>query len=195
VICCAGDGDAYAEGLDHLIFAAKRNVDLKVLIHNNRVYGLTTGQYTPTSPLGFRGRSTPKGTVEPAFNPLELVLASGGTHVARGYTRKQPQLKALIREAIGHRGFSFVDVLQICATYNDIHDMYDRLTYPLSGHNSSDFDAACRKIREWDYNRESPIPLGTFYSVERPTFEERFRVTPQSPAEREAALHRHLQEA
>jgi 2-oxoglutarate ferredoxin oxidoreductase subunit beta len=86
-------------------------------------------------------------------------------------------------------------VLQICATYNDIHDMYDRLTYPLSGHNSADFDAACQKIREWDYNRESPIPLGTFYSVERPTFEERFRVTPQSPAEREAALRRHLQEA
>jgi len=192
VVCCAGDGDAYAEGLDHLIFAAKRNVNLTVLIHDNRVYGLTTGQYTPTSPLGFHGRSTPKGTVEPAFNPLELVLASGGTHVARGYTRKQPQLKALIREAIGHRGFSFVDVLQICATYNDIHEMYDRLTYPLSGHNPADFDAACRKIREWDYNRESPIPLGTFYSVDRPTFEERFRVTPQSPAAREAAFRRHL---
>jgi 2-oxoglutarate ferredoxin oxidoreductase subunit beta len=194
VICCAGDGDAYAEGLDHLIFAAKRNVNLTVLIHDNRVYGLTTGQYTPTSPLGFRGRSTPKGTVEPAFNPLELVLASGGTHVARGYTRKQPQLKALIREAMGHRGFSFVDVLQICATYNDIHEMYDRLTYPLSGHNPADFDAACLKIREWDYNREAPIALGTFYSVERPTFEERFRITPQSPAEREAALARHLGE-
>jgi 2-oxoglutarate ferredoxin oxidoreductase subunit beta len=195
VVCCAGDGDAYAEGLDHLIFAAKRNINLTVIIHNNRVYGLTTGQYTPTSPLGFRGRSTPKGTVEAAFNPLELVLASGGTFLARGYTRKQTMLQTLIREAIRHRGFSFMDVLQICATYNDIHEMYDRLTYSLEGHNPGDFDAACRKIREWDYNREAPIALGTFYSVEEPSFEERFRLTPQTPAEREAAIRAHLEEA
>jgi 2-oxoglutarate/2-oxoacid ferredoxin oxidoreductase subunit beta len=194
VICCEGDGDAYAEGLDHLIFAVKRNINLTAIIHNNRVYGLTTGQYTPTSPLGFRGRSTPKGTVEKAFNPLELVLAGGGTHVARGYTRQQPLLKTLIREAIRHRGFSFIDVLQICATYNDIHEMYDRLTYSLEGHNPGDFDAAFRKIREWDYNREAPIALGTFYSVEEPSFEERFRLTPQTPAEREAAIRSHLEE-
>ena len=195
VVCCAGDGDAYAEGLDHLIFAAKRNINLTVIIHNNRVYGLTTGQYTPTSPLGFRGRSTPKGTVEAAFNPLELVLASGGTFLARGYTRKQPMLQTLIRGAIRPRGFSFIDVLQICATYNDIHEMYDRLTYSLEGHNPGDFDAACRKIREWDYNREAPIALGTFYSVDEPSFEERFRLTPQTPAEREAAIRAHLEEA
>jgi len=195
VVCCAGDGDAYAEGLDHLIFAAKRNINLTVIIHNNRVYGLTTGQYTPTSPLGFRGRSTPKGTVEAAFNPLELVLASGGTFLARGYTRKQPMLQTLIRGAIRHRGFSFIDVLQICATYNDIHEMYDRLTYSLEGHNPGDFDAACRKIREWDYNREAPIALGTFYSVDKLSFEERFRLTPQTPAEREAAIRAHLEEA
>lgn len=192
VICCAGDGDAYAEGLDHLIFAAKRNIDLTMIIHDNRVYGLTTGQYTPTSPLGFRGRSTPGGTVEKAFNPLELVLASGGTHVARGYTRQQPGLKALIREAIRHRGFSFIDVLQICATYNDPHEQYDRLAYPLQGHDPRDYEAACRKIREWDYNREAPIALGTFYSVEEPSFEQRFRRTPQAPAERDAAIRSFL---
>src|SRR3989338_10004173 len=69
VIGFAGDGDAYGEGLEHLIFAAKRNIDITMLIHNNRVYGLTTGQYTPTSPLGFRGRSTPEGTKELPINP------------------------------------------------------------------------------------------------------------------------------
>ena len=79
VICCAGDGDTYAEGLDHLIFAAKRNIDITLVVHNNRVYGLTTGQYTPTSPLGFAGKSTPQGTVEYPLNPVELVLASGAT--------------------------------------------------------------------------------------------------------------------
>jgi len=85
VICSAGDGDAYAEGLDHLIFAAKRNVDITVIIHDNRVYGLTTGQYTPTSPPGFSGKSTPDGTHEDPFNPLELMLASGATFIARSY--------------------------------------------------------------------------------------------------------------
>ena len=94
VICCAGDGDAYAEGLDHLIFAAKRNIDITMIVHNNRVYGLTTGQYTPTSPLGFKGKSTPAGTTEYPFNPLELMLASGATYIARGYTRKMPQARA-----------------------------------------------------------------------------------------------------
>src|SRR5512136_1932130 len=117
VICCAGDGDCYAEGLDHLIFAAKRNADITVIVHNNRVYGLTTGQYTPTSPLGFRGRSTPGGTTELPINPLELMLASGATFVARGYTRKMEQLRSLVTQGLLHRGFSFIDVLQICATY------------------------------------------------------------------------------
>src|SRR5512136_2460358 len=102
VICCAGDGDCYAEGLDHLIFGAKRNIDITVIIHNNRVYGLTTGQYTPTSPLGFRGRSTPEGTPEEPFNPLTLMLASGATFIARGTSRGMELLKRLIRGAITH---------------------------------------------------------------------------------------------
>ena len=79
VIVFSGDGDAYGEGLEHLVFAAKRNIDITVIVHNNRVYGLTTGQYTPTSPLGFKGRSTPQGTKERPLNPLELMLASGST--------------------------------------------------------------------------------------------------------------------
>ena len=89
VICFAGDGDAYAEGLDHTIFGAKRNVDITVFVHDNRVYGLTTGQYTPTSPAGFRGRSTPAGSVEMPLNPLELMLTSGATFVARAYTQEK----------------------------------------------------------------------------------------------------------
>ncbi|MDD5418431.1 MAG: thiamine pyrophosphate-dependent enzyme, partial [Methanomicrobiaceae archaeon] len=79
VICHVGDGDAYAEGLDHLVFAAKRNADITVIVHDNRVYGLTTGQYTPTSPAGFKGRSTPEGVPGHPINPLELMLASGAT--------------------------------------------------------------------------------------------------------------------
>lgn len=170
VICCAGDGDCYAEGLDHLVFAAKRNIDLTLIVHNNRVYGLTTGQYTPTSPRGFRGKSTPSGTLENPFNPLELMLASGATSVARGYSKKMDHLRTLIREGIGHRGFAFIDVLQICATFFPAADYYTPRVYEMTGHDRSDFSAACAKAREWDYNGDAPIALGTFYQKASPVF-------------------------
>ncbi|HTY14637.1 MAG TPA: thiamine pyrophosphate-dependent enzyme [Methanoregulaceae archaeon] len=173
VICCAGDGDCYAEGLDHLIFAAKRNIGITVLVHNNRVYGLTTGQYTPTSPLGFRGKSTPAGTVELPFNPLEIMLSSGATFIARGYTRRPDQLKMLVSDAVAHHGFSFVDVLQICATYNNMTDYYNSHVYELGDHDTSNFNDACEKAREWDYNTDSGIGLGIFFQKSAPTFEER----------------------
>jgi 2-oxoglutarate ferredoxin oxidoreductase subunit beta len=173
VICCVGDGDAYAEGLDHLIFAAKRNIDITVLVHNNRVYGLTTGQYTPTSPLGFRGRSTPAGTAEFPLNPLELMLASGATYIARGYTRKMDQLKQLIAGGIGHKGFACIDILQICATFFNMTEYYNAHIYDLPADDKSDFLLACTKAREWDYNSEKPIALGLFYRQVFPTFEDR----------------------
>lgn len=171
VICCAGDGDCYAEGLDHLLFTAKRNIDLTVIVHNNRVYGLTTGQYTPTSPRGFKGKSTPSGTQEDPFNPVELMLASGATYVARGYSKKMDQLRMLIREGIDHKGFAFIDVLQICATFFAAADYYSPRVYDLEGHDSTDFEAACAKAREWDYSSDTPIPLGTFYRKDSPLFE------------------------
>jgi 2-oxoglutarate/2-oxoacid ferredoxin oxidoreductase subunit beta len=174
VICCAGDGDTYAEGLDHLIFAAKRNIDLTMIVHNNRVYGLTTGQYTPTSPLGFKGKSTPAGTAEYPFNPLELMLASGATYIARGYTRKMPQLATLIRQGIAHKGFAFIDVLQICASFFNMTGYYQSRVYDLAGHDPSDFDQACKKAREWDYNKDAPIALGVFYERVLPAFGDRF---------------------
>jgi 2-oxoglutarate ferredoxin oxidoreductase subunit beta len=184
VICCAGDGDTYAEGLDHLIFAAKRNIDLTMIVHNNRVYGLTTGQYTPTSPLGFKGKSTPAGTTEYPFNPLELMLASGATYIARGYTRKMPQLAQLIRQGIAHKGFAFIDVLQICASFFNMTEYYQSRVYDLAGHDAADFEKACVKAREWDYNRDAPIALGVFYGRALPTFNDRYPTRDVSPDER-----------
>jgi 2-oxoglutarate ferredoxin oxidoreductase subunit beta len=184
VICCAGDGDAYAEGLDHLIFAAKRNIDITMIVHNNRVYGLTTGQYTPTSPLGFKGKSTPAGTTEYPFNPLELMLASGATSIARGYTRKMPQLAQLIRQGIVHKGFAFIDVLQICASFFNMTEYYQSRVYDLAGHDTADFEKACAKAREWDYNRDAPIALGVFYERALPTFDDRYPARYLSAEER-----------
>jgi len=188
VICCSGDGDSYAEGLDHLIFAAKRNIDITVIIHNNRVYGLTTGQYTPTSPLGFKGKSTPGGTAEYPFNPPELMLASGATYVARGYTKKMDLLRTLIREGIAHKGFAFIDVLQICATFFPVAEYYTPRVYELAGHDRQHFETACAKVREWDYNNDAPIALGTFYERSLPAFDEKMGVRGLSEGERERAL-------
>jgi len=188
VICCSGDGDSYAEGLDHLIFAAKRNIDMTVIIHNNRVYGLTTGQYTPTSPLGFRGKSTPMGTVEYPFNPLELMLASGATYIARGYTKKMDLLRTLIHDGIVHKGFAFIDVLQICATFFPLTDYYTPRVYELKDHDPASFDAACAKVKEWDYNSDAPIGLGAFYQRTLPTFDTRMAVKPVSDEDRSRAV-------
>jgi len=174
VIGFAGDGDAYGEGIEHLIFAAKRNIDITMIIHNNRVYGLTAGQYTPTSPLGFRGRSTPEGTKELPINPLELMLASGATFIARGTSHGIELLKKIFKEAIMHKGFSLVDVLQVCVTYFNMYEYYDKRAYEVKNHDPKDYTQALSKIREWDYNSDSPIALGTFYKKEAPTFEERF---------------------
>lgn len=175
VIGFAGDGDAYGEGLEHLIFAAKRNIDITMIIHNNRVYGLTTGQYTPTSPLGFRGRSTPFGTRELPINPLELMLSSGATFLARGYSHGIELLKGVFKEALAHKGFSLVDVLQVCVTFYNMYQYYTRHAYELKDHDPRNYDGALQKIREWDYNKEAPIALGTFYKKEAATFEEPFR--------------------
>ncbi|HOX34642.1 MAG TPA: thiamine pyrophosphate-dependent enzyme [Methanoregulaceae archaeon] len=192
VICCVGDGDTYAEGLDHLIFAAKRNIDITVLVHDNRVYGLTVGQYTPTSPLGFRGKSTPEGTHEHPMNPIELMLASGATYVARGYTRKMDQLKSLVSRAIAHRGFSFIDILQICATFFPVTDSYNARVYDLPSYDTADFSLACEKAREWDYNADSPLSLGVFYEKTAGRPEGKVDGAHLSEKEREQALYAFL---
>jgi 2-oxoglutarate ferredoxin oxidoreductase subunit beta len=174
VIGFAGDGDAYGEGLEHLLFAAKRNVDFTMFIHNNRVYGLTTGQYTPTSPLGFKGRSTPRGSLESPFNPLELLLAAGAGFVARAYSGRLDALKAVMKEAILHPGFAVVDVLQVCHTFFNVYEYYNQKVYEIEGHDPGDFGRACALAREWDYSSDAPIALGTFFRKEAPRFEESF---------------------
>lgn len=166
VIGFAGDGDTYGEGLEHLIFAAKRDIDITMIIHNNRVYGLTTGQYTPTSPLGYKGRSTPRGTTERPINPLELMLASGASFISRGTSHGMELLKKIFKEAIMHKGFSLVDVLQVCVTYYNMYEYYDKRVYELEGHDPGDYNKALTKIREWDYNNDSRIALGVFYKKE-----------------------------
>ena len=191
VIVFSGDGDAYGEGLEHLVFAAKRNIDITVIIHNNRVYGLTTGQYTPTSPLGFKGRSTPKGSQELPINPLEIMLSCGATFLARGTSHGLPLLKQIFKEAIRHKGFSLVDVLQVCVTFYNMYEYYGKRVYELKEHDAGNFDAAAKKIREWDYNSDSSIGLGVFYKKELPTFEQSFPGNRTAPTDRDLKMEPH----
>jgi len=171
-----GDGDIYAEGISHLIFAAKRNVNITAIIHDNRAYSLTTGQFTPTSPSTFKGRSTPEGSPEDPMNPVALMLNAGATFVARGFSGDIPHLKEIFKQAILHRGFSFVDVLQPCVTFLNLFPFYRKMCYRLEdvGHDPTSFDEALKRAYEWDYNRDDvKIPIGVFYRREKPIYEDR----------------------
>jgi len=173
VIAIVGDGDIYNEGISHLIHAAKRNSGITVLVFDNRNFALTVSQFTATSPKGFKGSSTPKGSIEEPFNPLELVLASGATFIARGYALKIEHLKNLIKKAIEHKGFSFIEILQPCITFFDDRKFYEERIYELKNEDLDSKEKALMKIKEWDYsNGEGKIPLGVFYETKKPTFEE-----------------------
>ncbi|MBC7073895.1 2-oxoacid:ferredoxin oxidoreductase subunit beta [Candidatus Parcubacteria bacterium] len=171
VLVFVGDGDIYNEGICHLIHAAKRNSDIKVFVHDNRNFALTVSQFTATSPKGFKGSSTPKGSQEEPINPMELMLVSGATFVARGFVGNFENLKNIFLEAILHQGFSFVEILQPCITFFDTTKIYQERVYELKDHNFSSFKEAIEKAREWDYKDGQKIPIGIFYKIQKPTFE------------------------
>lgn len=172
VVCFVGDGDIYNEGLCHLIHAAKRNSDITVLVHDNRTFALTVSQFTATSPKGFKGSSTPKGSKEEPFNPLELLIASGASFVARTWTGDLSHLKEIILEAILHKGFSFVEILQPCLAFFDLRNFYNERVYQLKDHDFSSQKEAIEKAKEWNYKDGDKIPIGIFYKIEREIFEE-----------------------
>jgi len=170
VIGHAGDGDAYAIGLGHLPHAARRNVDLTYIIHNNMIFGLTTGQVTPTTPKGMRTRSTPYGNIENPLNPLLLALVSGATFVARGFAGDIKHLIYLFEEGIKHKGFAFIDVLQPCVTFYNTYSYFRERVYRLeeTDYDYTSFKKAITKATEWGER----IPIGIFYKIRRETFEE-----------------------
>jgi 2-oxoglutarate ferredoxin oxidoreductase subunit beta len=167
VVAFAGDGDAYGEGIAHVIFAAKRNADITVVVHNNGAYALTTGQFSPTSKKGFKGPSTPLGSVEQPLNPLRLLLEAGASFVARGYAGNINHLSSLLTEAILHRGFSIVDVLQPSVVFSNTYSLYNEITeiVPKPAHSYDDALELAKKM-------DKKIPLGVFYKVQKPVYHE-----------------------
>jgi 2-oxoglutarate ferredoxin oxidoreductase subunit beta len=114
-----GDGDLLSIGGNHFIHACRRNVDIKILLFNNRIYGLTKGQYSPTSEKGKKTKSTPFGSIDFPFNPLSLAVGAGATFVARSLDRDPKHLKEIMKRAGEHRGTSFIEVYQNCNIFND----------------------------------------------------------------------------
>ncbi|NLO44682.1 MAG: 2-oxoacid:ferredoxin oxidoreductase subunit beta [Candidatus Cloacimonetes bacterium] len=166
VIVFGGDGDSMGEGLEHTLFAAKRNIDLTMILHNNGVYGLTTGQASPLSLTGYRGLSTPQGNLETPFHTLGLIMEAGASFVARAYSARIPQLSELITQAVLHKGFSFIEVLQPCVSYNNTYDLYNSKTKNLAGVPASD-EEAIKLAKD-----EEDIYLGVFRQEQRPVFDQ-----------------------
>jgi 2-oxoglutarate ferredoxin oxidoreductase subunit beta len=166
VVVFTGDGDAMGEGLIHVLFGAKRNFDMTVIMHNNGVYALTTGQFTPTSKKGWHGPSTPKGSIEEPFNPLSLVLEAGATFVARAYPGKMKHLTDIIVKAIEHKGFSFLEILQPCVSYNDTWKFYNEKIMILDKV-PKDYEESMILAKKRD-----KLPLGVIYNTEKPVFHE-----------------------
>lgn len=182
VVGFAGDGDAYAIGSSHLIHAARRNIDITYIVHNNMVYGLTTGQTSPTSPIGTKSKTTPYGSFENPVNPIALSIASGATFVARGYSGKPKHLAQLMEKAIKHKGFAVIDVLQPCVTWDRVrgYAWYNQRVYDLqeNGHDYTDKNQAYAKAYEWG----DKIPIGIFYWTQEPTLEDRLPQLDENPA-------------
>jgi 2-oxoglutarate ferredoxin oxidoreductase subunit beta len=114
-----GDGDALSIGGNHLIHSLRRNVNIKILLFNNEIYGLTKGQYSPTSPLGTRTKSTPMGSLDWPFNPLSIAIGAEATFVARAIDTDRQHLTSVLRAAAAHKGSAFVEIFQNCNIYND----------------------------------------------------------------------------
>ena len=183
VMTVHGDGDGYGEGLSHFLNAARRNLNIVDVVQDNRIYGLTKGQYSPTSERGKRTPTSPEGSIDGPVQPLAMAITAGATFVARGYSNELKQLAWLIGEALEHPGYALVDVLQPCVTFNRsyAYDFYNERVYKLEeepGYDPSDRTAAWEKAHEWG----DRIPIGIFYRGEPiPTYEEQLSALKDGP--------------
>jgi 2-oxoglutarate ferredoxin oxidoreductase subunit beta len=176
VVVTSGDGDSYGIGGNHFVQSCRRNPNITQIVENNQIYGLTKGQYSPTSGKGFISTTSPDGSIEAAFNPMSVAIAAGATFVSRGFAGEPKHLAGLIAQGIQHRGYALVDVLQPCVTFNRIntYDWYRKRVYHLEdeGYDPSDRKAAWEKAHEW----EERIPLGVLYRLEgQPTYEDQVK--------------------
>ena len=180
VIAVSGDGDAYGEGGNHFLHAARRNHDITYLVHNNQVYGLTKGQASPTSDIGFITKTTPDGAANPV-NPIALAIVSGASFVGRSFAGDADHLANLIKKGITHRGFALIDILQPCVSFNhkNTYQWYKERVYKLEDekHDPGDRRAALEKALEWG----DKIPIGVIYEEDLPVYEDQLPALADGP--------------
>ncbi len=171
MIALGWDGDMYGEGGNHFIHTIRRNPDITNLVHNNMVYGLTKGQASPTSPVGFKTSIQVDGVFSEPFNPVAVAVSLGASFVARAFSGNVEQTTEIIKKAIIHKGYSLVDIFQPCVSFNKVNTFawFKKNTFDLpEDHDPSDRKSAIERALEGP-----PYPLGVIYQAEgRPTFED-----------------------
>ena len=181
VLGFAGDGDAFNIGMGHFAHAARRNVNMTYVIHDNLIYGLTTGQTSPTSKQGFITKTSPRGEWSIAINPLTQALTAHASFVSRTFAGEPQHLKEVLMQAIQHEGFALVDVLQPCVSWNKVntYKFYRERVYKLEdeNHDTSDWNKAYSKAEEWGER----IPIGVFYREDRPSYVKNFPALGKGP--------------
>jgi 2-oxoglutarate ferredoxin oxidoreductase subunit beta len=173
VICTGGDGDGYGIGGNHFVHTMRRNVNLTYIVMDNQIYGLTTGQVSPTSVKGMKTKSTPHGSVENPINPIPMAIVGGATYVARAFSGKQKHMVEILKGAIQHKGFALVDVFSPCVTYNkdNTYQWFNPRVKILEeqGHDPGDFHKALDRGYQWG----DEIPIGLFWKrTDLPTLED-----------------------
>lgn len=192
VFAFVGDGDCLAEGGNHFVHASRRNQDITVILHDNAIYGLTTGQTSPRSPRGFVSKSTPQGNFEEPIHPLTLALSAGATFLARVYAGDIDMLAEMMVKANAHKGFAVIDVLQPCVTFNKMysHIFYQKNIYHLDeSYDRTDKAAAFTKCLEWGEKR---IPVGILYEENRPSYESQIKQIQETPLVHQPVVKRDI---
>ncbi len=182
VVITSGDGDMYGEGGNHLLHAIRRNIGVKAFVHNNQVYGLTKGQASPTSDLGFVTKLQVHGVYSPAFNPLAIAIVEQCSFVARSFAGDMNHLQQMMVAILQHKGgFALLDILQPCPTYNHVNTLQwyrERVKKIGQEHDPYDRQAALDLAFRWGDPSASQgggeIPIGIIYKCDRPTFESHF---------------------
>ncbi|MFA6553412.1 MAG: 2-oxoacid:ferredoxin oxidoreductase subunit beta [Patescibacteria group bacterium] len=181
VIADAGDGGAFGEGMSHFVHTCRSNINITYLVHDNHLYSLTQGQASPTSMKGMKTKSTPYGIIDQSFNPLATAIINGATFVAQAFSADIPGMTEIIKQAIQHRGFAYVNILQLCPTFNKVNTLewYKQRLYKLSevGHDPKDYSKAVGVATQ----ANDKLPLGIIYQVQKPIYEDGIPTLAQMP--------------
>jgi len=172
VIVAGGDGDGYAIGAGHFLHAVRRNPNMTYIVMDNQTYGLTKGQSSPTSMLGYLSGTSPAGNPDAPLNGLGVALAAGGTFIARAFSSEPKAMVEMIVEAVRHPGFAIVEVMSPCVTFNKVntYKWFKENVYHVS--DVENYDSANRARAFEILMQTGKIPLGVFYRETRPTFDD-----------------------